>query len=154
MNYSIDSGLNNVSIRSTLGVLIFANFDKTDSRKLVPAKISTPKVIVFEYDFTIFYCIFINGKTLSGRRRCFLSLGNVLRFVTGTEEEPLLGFQMQPSINFVEAKNKYDFAPTASTCSNTLNLPRPSVQLELPEEETELFQLYDYAFTSEFFGVM
>lgn len=45
-------------------------------------------------------------------------LGNVLTFCTGSSTEPVLGFTIPPTMEFVNA----EFA-TASTCINKLNLP-------------------------------
>ena len=73
----------------------------------------------------------------------------ILKFVTGTDEEPVLGFALHPSIKFVESES--EMIPTASTCINQLRLPRPSVGLKLLEE-SQLFNLYDYAFTNDYFG--
>lgn len=76
-----------------------------------------------------------------------------MRFVSGAEEEPVLGFALKPSITFVEAQTEKDFIPTASTCTNKLFIRRGSPQIDLPSEK-ELFNYYDYAFSNEFFGVM
>ena len=78
-----------------------------------------------------------------------MSLNDVVKFATGTEEEPILGFALHPSILFVEAGS---FIPTANTCINRLNLPRPSVSISLPSKD-ELFNLYDYAFLNAFYGM-
>ncbi len=52
-----------------------------------------------------------------------LSLGDVLQFITGSNQIPAIGFTEQPSIVFVhgDAKRK----PHVSTCTNTLYLPIP-----------------------------
>ena len=39
-------------------------------------------------------------QVASGRR--VINLSNILEFVTGATEEPLLGFSIKPSIKFVE----------------------------------------------------
>lgn len=46
------------------------------------------------------------------------ALGEVLSFVTGSDEIPPLGFNPQPMIKFWE-----DVRPKANTCGNTLYLP-------------------------------
>ena len=46
-----------------------------------------------------------------------------------------------------------DFLPKAHTCSNTMHLPRGTVNLSLPPDE-ELFAIYDYAFKNSYFGVV
>ena len=86
-----------------------------------------------------------------GVRRGAVSLGHILKFVTGTDEEPVLGFALHPSITFVEAESESKMIPTASSCINQLRLPRPPVGLKLLEE-SKLFSLYDYAFTNHYFG--
>ena len=93
----------------------------------------------------------------SGRRSSNssnLTLGDILSFVTGAAEEPPLGFQMQPAIQFIcptelqrssqegEANFAACFAPTARTCVNDLCLPRGTLQFSLPSME-KLFALYD-----------
>lgn len=78
-----------------------------------------------------------------------ISLGHVFQFATGTDEEPVLGFVLHPSLRFVEVTTS--FIPTANTCINCLNLPRPSVDIPLPSQDM-LFNLYDHAFVNAFFG--
>ena len=78
-----------------------------------------------------------------------MMLSNVLQFVTGADDEPVLGFALQPTINFVEVTAS--FIPTANTCINSLNLPRPSHSVSLPTAD-QLFTLYDYAFSNAYFG--
>ena len=87
-----------------------------------------------------------------------ITLGHILQFVTGSDEEPLLGFSVAPSIEFVEATShgtsphtECPFLPTANTCANTLCLPRCTNDLLLPSEE-QLFNLYDLAFANSYFG--
>ena len=78
-----------------------------------------------------------------------LTLGHILQFVCGTDEEPVLGFAKSPEIRFVPFDE--GFLPTANTCINVLNLPCASATVSLPSDD-ELFNLYDYAFSSSFFG--
>ena len=71
-------------------------------------------------------------------------------FATATDEEPVLGYRKQPSIEFPPAE--VSFLPTANTCICCLYLPVPSdIQKKLPDDE-ELFNLYDHAFCSAYFG--
>lgn len=91
-------------------------------------------------------------------QRGSITLEHVLQFVTGTDEEPPLGFSVAPCIEFVEATSRgtdshteCPFLPTANTCANTLYLPRHGKDLLLPSEE-QLFNLYDLAFANAFFG--
>ena len=84
-------------------------------------------------------------------RRSNISLGNVLQFVTGMDEEPVLGYTLQPKIVFPEVDSSFD--PTANTCINQLNLPRPTMGKPLPANNTTIFELYDYAFLNCYFGM-
>jgi hypothetical protein len=43
------------------------------------------------------------------------------------------------------------FLPKAHTCTNRLELPRPTLSVQLPEE-VQLFKLFDYAFLNAYFG--
>lgn len=72
-------------------------------------------------------------------------------FVTGMDEEPVLGYTLQPGIMFKEVEAS--FLPTANTCINQLNLPRPTLTKPLPTESSALFELYDYAFLNNYFGM-
>ncbi|XP_052277390.1 uncharacterized protein LOC127876299 isoform X3 [Dreissena polymorpha] len=91
-----------------------------------------------------------SGSRIStGGRRGAVNLGSILRFATGTEEEPALGFALQPSIQFMESAN---FLPTANTCINRMNLSLPDESNPLPLQE-ELFNLFDLAFCNTFFGL-
>ena len=85
-----------------------------------------------------------------GGRRGNITLGHVLQFLTGTDEEPVLGFALQPSIKFVEEPRS--FIPTANTCINCMKIPRPTLQQAMPPKEF-LFNLYDHAFANSFFGL-
>ena len=51
---------------------------------------------------------------LGGRRNC-VTLQHVLSFTTGAEEEPVLGFQLHPTLQFVQANTS--FIPTGNTCT-------------------------------------
>ncbi|KAJ8310422.1 hypothetical protein KUTeg_012287, partial [Tegillarca granosa] len=88
-------------------------------------------------------------EVASGRREN-ISVGKILQFVTGAEEEPVVGFTMKPTIQFVEKDDS--FIPTANTCINCLRLPRPSSTILLPED-LELFRMYDYAFANSYYGL-
>lgn len=93
-------------------------------------------------------------QAASGHRES-VSLGHILHFVTGTDEEPPLGFTISPSIEFPRSEDSraWSFLPMANTCSNTLHLPRcvSSNNCQLPDDK-DLFQMYDFAFCSAFFG--
>ena len=117
-------------------------------------------IYVYIYLYTYIYIWLFNNRVAKnwfisfipiGGRRGAVSLGHILKFVTGTDEEPVLGFALHPSITFVKAESESKMIPTASSCINQLRLPRPSVGLKLLEE-SKLFSLYDYAFTNHYFG--
>ena len=62
-------------------------------------------------------------EVAAGRRgtsKITLTLGHILQFVCGTDEEPCLGFAKLPEIHFVEVDQS--FLPTANTCVNILYL--------------------------------
>ena len=84
-----------------------------------------------------------------GGRRTSISLADILQFVTGAQEEPILGFCCEPSIEFSEVA--VSFLPTANTCINRLTLPRPTAEQPLPPSD-KLFEFYDLAFSTRWFG--
>ena len=76
-------------------------------------------------------------------------------------EEPVLGFGMDPSIEFVLPLTtnvlystvqagiptaRTGFTPTARTCANILSLPRATHEFQLPSQG-RLFEIYDLAFS-------
>ena len=95
-----------------------------------------------------------------------VTLGMILKYITGDEEEPLLGYHVSPTTLFVKAATPRAIMPTSNTCINTLNLPRQVPQLpkappsssdtnKVEEGETEfsredLFE-HDLAFLTDFF---
>lgn len=94
-------------------------------------------------------------EVAGGRRICgnlTLSLGNILQFSTGTTEEPILGFQIHPSIEFTIPQEANSFTPCAHTCINALSLPRATLGSPLPDME-RLFGIYDLAFANSYFGI-
>ena len=102
------------------------------------------------YQVFLKYC----QEAASGRRES-ITLNHILQFVTGTDEEPPLGFNISPKIEFTTAQSDHvwAFLPMANTCCSTLHLPRSVShhQIHLPNEK-ELFEIYDCAFSSAFFG--
>lgn len=85
-------------------------------------------------------------------RRGDITLEWILQFATGSDEEPLLGFRLAPSIRFVEVTKS--FLPMANTCINAMILPYAShSSKQLPADDV-LFGLYDEAFSSTHFGNM
>ena len=99
--------------------------------------------------FVCFPLFKLRISNCSGGRRGNVTLGHVLQFATGTDEEPMLGFALHPSLSFfaVEAS----FLPQSNTCTNTLRLPCGSLERPLLTRE-QLFSLYDYAFGNTYFG--
>lgn len=91
-------------------------------------------------------------ESASGRRGS-ISLGHILKFTTGTDEEPLLDYELEPSLIFDEVVEKGKFIPTARTCINQIRLPRPSLGIPLIPDEN-LYTLYDYAFANCYFGTV
>jgi len=66
----------------------------------------------------------------------------VLKFVTGCEFEPLLGYDMQPTIEFDDNVRM----PHANTCICQLRLPL--------ESNAYNFDLLDLAFVNDYFGMI
>ena len=56
-----------------------------------------------------------------GGRRTNVSLEKILTFITGVDEEPILGFELHPSVVFFEVDK--GFIPSSQTCINQLKLP-------------------------------
>ena len=88
---------------------------------------------------------------LSGGRRGDVTLSHILRFCTGDDEEPVLGYALKPSIAFVESTA--GFLPTANTCISHMKLPWATHSCPLPPMEV-LHNLYDYAFSNAYFGII
>ncbi|XP_068723494.1 uncharacterized protein [Montipora capricornis] len=83
------------------------------------------------------YRLFLNYlKEVSAARRANgkISLEDVLKFVTGCNYEPVLGFQMKPSICFDTTMPSC--IPISNTCINRLTLP---IGEKVPESKEELF---------------
>ena len=78
-----------------------------------------------------------------------MTLEKILQFTTAAQYEPLLGFQIQPTLQFNVLSG---FLPIANTCSNSLTLPIPSSALDEMPPNKDLFEKFDYAFTSKYFG--
>ena len=90
----------------------------------------------------------------AGKRKCgqvTVTLEHILQFTSGTNTEPLLGFEKPPGINFVKCMESGSFLPISNTCSNALTLPYPCGLAPWPSD-AELFNLYDMRFTSSYFG--
>lgn len=107
------------------------------------------------YDENLTYQCFLKYlQAAASGIRGSITLNHLLQFVTGTDEEPPLGFCLPPKITFpsVDDANRWSFIPSANTCSNTLHLPRcVSGRFPLPQENA-LFDIYDVAFANAYFG--
>ena len=89
----------------------------------------------------------------AGRRKVLvgkMTLGMILKFVTGSEWEPILGYSLSPKIAFTEGTTL--LLPKSSTCINCLYLPIPGV-MDPKLEDSKLFEHYDMAFANTFFGL-
>ena len=77
-------------------------------------------------------------------------MGDVLTFVTGSDEEPVLGYEIHPSIYFTVAVEG-NFLPTANVCINRLTLKRvDDITQKSPDN---LFTIFDYAaFANAYYG--
>lgn len=100
-----------------------------------------------------FECVLENQTFIViGGRRQRITLGSILQFCTGTDEEPIVGYTLHPRLIFTEAvTGGYGFLPRANTCINQLCLPCPSIHVPLANEEL-LFEVYDMAFSGSHFG--
>ena len=76
---------------------------------------------------------------ITGDRRGKVGLGSILKFVTGTEKEPVVGFKLHPSLFFIKTDEK-NFLASSNTWINRLNLPKAMAEYNLPDEQT-LFHL-------------
>ena len=74
-------------------------------------------------------------------RRGKLTLGSILRFVTGTEKEPLLGFKLHPSLFSIKIEEK-NCLPSGNICISRLNFLRATSEYNLPDEKTSFICLY------------
>ena len=106
------------------------------------------------YEMTVYELFLKYVREANSGRRATITIGHILQFVTGAEEEPILGFAIPPSICFTAAtsKNKWAFVPTSNTCTQTLYLPTGSHDCPLPSED-QLFEVYDSAFVNVYFGL-
>ena len=75
-------------------------------------------------------------------------MGDVLTFVTGSYEEPVLGYEIHPSIYFTVAVEG-NFLPTVNVCINCLTLKRvDDITQKFPDN---LFTIFDYAFANAYY---
>ena len=83
-------------------------------------------------------------------RRGDIKLEYILQFATSSDEEPLTGSQLAPKIRFCEVTTS--FLPTANTCINVMTLPYASPSSTPLPPDNDLFDLYDEAYASVYFG--
>lgn len=89
-------------------------------------------------------------REVAAGRRNEVTLGKILSFVTGVDEEPPLGFTVPPTLTFIE---RLSHLPTSNTCINQLTLSIPAELSSLPDDKL-LFDLYDYSFSNTYFGLV
>ena len=115
----------------------------------MPIEISTERVKknwdLELYECTANFCVFLflAGRRLDGN----ISLHSILKFVTGYENEPVLGFQMKPTICF--DTNMPSCLPMGNTCISRLTLP---IGENVSMTKEEVFSFFDYAFANDYFG--
>ena len=80
-------------------------------------------------------------------RRPSVSIAKVLKFVTGSEVEAVLGYGVSPHITF--DCNSMSFLPTSNTCINRLTL---AIGDCVPDKAEEVYSFFDYAFLNDYFG--
>ena len=75
-------------------------------------------------------------------------MGDVLTFVTGSDEESVLGYEIHPSIYFTVAVEG-NFLPTVNVCINRLTLKRADdITQKFPDN---LFTIFDYVFANAYY---
>ena len=84
----------------------------------------------------------------SGGRRVHVSLAKILRFCTGSEEEPPLDYNIQPVVEFVERQS---LLPTGNTNINKMQLPIPIYNEPTDDEMFNFF--FDFAICNSYFGL-
>ncbi|CAC5360331.1 unnamed protein product [Mytilus coruscus] len=90
-------------------------------------------------------------REVAGGRRGQVTLRKILEFATGSDEEPILGYRIKPSLVFV-TNSLPSFIPMSNTCINRLTLVKATNGESLPTDDV-LFNLFDYAFSNNYFGL-
>ena len=88
----------------------------------------------------------ISSHFSAGRTKS-VTLGKVLKFVTGSEEEAVLGYGVSPYVVF--DRQTVSFPPTSNICINRLTLATGDC---VPKEKENIYNLFDYSFSNEYFG--
>ena len=104
---------------------------------------------VYWWSLSPLVILFLGGSRKYGDVK--VSLAMILRFCTGSEAEPPLGFSLQPTIEFNEVASER--APTANTCINKLMLYYPAQITEPGYNIEPVYKLLDVGFVSEYFGM-
>lgn len=78
-----------------------------------------------------------------------MTVGRILSFATGVDEDPPLGFSVQPTLTFAERPS---YLPTSNTCINKMTLTVPKELCDLPKDE-HICAMFDYAFSNSYFGL-
>ena len=134
----------------------------TDILKILLPSFSEAGSNALQFEKRVFSCFIKYLREVGAGRRCCgqtsISFPDILKLVTGSSKEPMLGYSIKPKVTFsIPLENininhkKPSFVPTAHTCSNDLLLPRPTHVWNLPQEE-DLFAIYDMAFSTSYFG--
>ena len=76
-------------------------------------------------------------------------MGDIMKFVTGSENKPVLGYGMKPTVCFNE--NVLSCLPTSNTCINRMTL---AIGDNVPEDKVQMFAYFDYAFVNNYFGMV
>ena len=76
-----------------------------------------------------------------------VNIEKILKFVTGSEVAPVLGYDVSPHIIF----DSYmaSFFPTSNTCINRLTL---AIGDCVPDIDEETYNIFDLAFVNDYFG--
>ncbi|XP_050416057.1 uncharacterized protein LOC126829925 [Patella vulgata] len=85
-------------------------------------------------------------KEVAAHRRGSIQLSDILKFITGIDQVPILGFTNTPTIEFTASDT---LLPTSSTCTCTLNLSR-----KCDVTKDIVFNMFDYAFANSYFGLV
>ena len=91
--------------------------------------------------------LYVNVSFSQAGRRGSIKLENILKFVTASENEPVLGYGIEPRIEFANAESAF---PTANTCINKLTLV---IGEKLPADNERMFDIFDLTFVNEHFGL-
>ncbi|XP_066921335.1 uncharacterized protein [Clytia hemisphaerica] len=96
------------------------------------------------------YAIFLKYLRLVHGGKRSVVLADILRFTTGSEEEPLLGYGIHPTLKILPVLSS--FLPTSNTCINQLQLYTETMTIPLLKEN-ELFSKFDVSFLHREFGL-